>query len=289
MSILVTGSTGHLGALAIDALLGRGVDPGELVAVGRNQERLGELASRGVRTATIDFEDTDSLRVAFEGVEKLLLVSGSELGRRVAQHQNSIDAAREAGVELVAYTSILKADAATSLLSHEHLATEKLLAASGIPHVLLRNGWYFEVYTSQIPSYLDNGQIMGAAGEGPISAAPRAEFAEAAAMALTTPDQAGAVYELGGDHAFTMAELAAELSRQTGTGVDYQNLPVDDYTELLASFGLPEVAARTYADSDRAVAEGELFVDTGDLSRLLGRPTTSLSDAVANALEPVSR
>jgi NAD(P)H dehydrogenase (quinone) len=289
MSIVVTGSTGNLGAFAIDALLRRGVDPGELVATGRNQERLEELATLGIRTAAIDYEDADSLRVAFKGAEKLLLVSGSELGSRVAQHRNAIEAAAEAGTELIAYTSLLRADTATSLLAIEHRATEELLAASGVPHVLLRNSWYFENYTSQLPSYIGSAQIAGAAGEGRISAATRADYAEAAAAALTKPDQAGVVYELGGDEAFTMAELAMEVSRQTGQEIAYQNLPVDDYTQLLFSFGLPEPAAQTYADGDRAVADGELFVDSGELSKLIGRPSTSLADAVATALQPINR
>lgn len=284
MSIVITGATGNLGALAIDALLHRGVEPDRVVAAGRNQERLDSLAALGVRTAVIDYEDRGTLGVAFKGAEKLLLVSGTELGQRVAQHRNVIEAAGEVGIELIAYTSILRADTATSVLATEHLATEELLATSGVPHVLLRNSWYIENYTAQIPTYLENGGIVGAAGEGRISAATRDDYAQAAAAALTTPGQAGAVHELGGDEAFTMTELAAELSRQTGQDITYQNLVVDEYAQLLASFGLPEPVAQTYADGDRAVAAGELFVDTGDLSRLLGRRTTPLSEAIRASL-----
>jgi NAD(P)H dehydrogenase (quinone) len=286
MSIVVTGATGNLGGLAVDALLRRGVEPDSVIATGRNAERLELRAELGVRTVTIDYQDRHSLRSAFEGAEKLLLVSGSDIGQRVEQHRNVVESAAEAGVELLVYTSILRADSATQLLAGEHQATEELLASSGLPHVLLRNGWYFENYTSQIPSYLENGAIVGAAGEGRISGASREDYAEAAAAVLTSSDQAGAVYELGGDQAFTMSELAEELSRQTQRDIAYRNLGVDDYAELLASFGLPEPAARTYADGDRAVADGELFVDTGELSRLIGRPTTPLSEAISAALDP---
>jgi NAD(P)H dehydrogenase (quinone) len=286
MSIVVTGATGNLGGLAVDALLRRGAEPDSVIAVGRNTERLELRAERGVRTVAIDYQDRDSLQSAFEGAEKLLLVSGSDIGQRVEQHRNVVESAARAGVELLVYTSILRADSATQLLAGEHQATEELLSSSGIPHVLLRNGWYFENYTSQIPSYLENGAIVGAAGEGRISGASREDYAEAAAAVLTSSDQAGAVYELGGDQAFTMAELAAELSRQTRRDIAYRNLGVDDYAELLASFGLPEPAARTYADGDRAVADGELYVETGDLSRLIGRSTTPLSEAISAALAP---
>jgi NAD(P)H dehydrogenase (quinone) len=286
MSIVVTGATGNLGGLAVDALLRRGAEPDSVIAVGRNTERLELRAERGVRTVAIDYQDRDSLQSAFEGAEKLLLVSGSDIGQRVEQHRNVVESAARAGVELLVYTSILRADSATQLLAGEHQATEELLSSSGIPHVLLRNGWYFENYTSQIPSYLENGAIVGAAGEGRISGASREDYAEAAAAVLTNSDQAGAVYELGGDRAFTMSDLAEELSRQTRRDIAYRNLGVDDYAELLASFGLPEPAARTYADGDRAVADGELYVETGDLSRLIGRPTTPLSEAISAALAP---
>jgi NAD(P)H dehydrogenase (quinone) len=286
MSIVVTGATGNLGGLAVDALLRRGAEPDSVIAVGRNTERLELRAERGVRTVAIDYQDRDSLQSAFEGAEKLLLVSGSDIGQRVEQHRNVVESAARAGVELLVYTSILRADSATQLLAGEHQATEELLSSSGIPHVLLRNGWYFENYTSQIPSYLENGAIVGAAGEGRISGASREDYAEAAAAVLTNSDQAGAVYELGGDRAFTMSDLADELSRQTRRDIAYRNLGVDDYAELLASFGLPEPAARTYADGDRAVADGELYVETGDLSRLIGRSTTPLSEAISAALAP---
>lgn len=286
MSIVVTGATGNLGGLAVDALLRRGVEPDSVVATGRNTEQLDLLDERGVKTVAIDYEDRDSLLGAFEGAEKLLLVSASEVGQRVEQHRNVVESAGEAGVELLAYTSVLRADSATQLLAKEHQATEELLASSGVPHVLLRNGWYLENYTSQIPTYLENGAIVGAAGEGRISGATREDYAEAAAAVLTSSGQAGAVYELGGDQAFTMAELANELSRQTRRDIVYRNLAVDEYAELLVSFGLPEPAARTYADGDRAVADGELYVDTGDLSRLIGRPTTPLDEAIRAALEP---
>lgn len=284
MSIAVTGATGHLGALAIQALLDRGAEPGDIVATGRNRDRLAGFEARGIRTAPIDFDDVESLRTAFKDARQLLLVSSSQVGRRVTQHQSAIDAARDAGVGLIAYTSAPHADTTSLGLAAEHLATEKALRASGVPFVLLRNGWYLENYTEQIPQYLQQGRIIGAAGDGRISGAARADFAEAAATVITTPGHEGAVYELGGDEAFTMPDLADELSRQTGETVPYENLSVETYTQVLIGAGVPEPFASILADNDRAVAAGELHIDTGDLHRLIGHPPTTLRQAITDAL-----
>jgi NAD(P)H dehydrogenase (quinone) len=284
MSIIVTGATGHLGRLAVESLLKRGVPAEQIVAAGRKVDKIDDLAARGVQVRPIDYDRPETLGVAFEGASKLLLISGSELGRRIPQHQHAVDAAKAAGVELIAYTSAPHADTTPMLLAHEHRATEEMIRASGLPFVLLRNDWYLEVYTEQIGNYLAQGEIVGSAGDGRVSAAARADFAEAAAVVLTGDGHEGKVYELAGDEAFTQAELAAELSRQTGKAIAYRDVPLADTKARLLGFGLPEEAATVIADIDRAVAAGELLVTSGDLSRLIGRPTTRLSQAVADAL-----
>ena len=281
MNIVVTGATGHLGRLAVEALLRRGVPAAQITATGRRTETLADLEERGVTVRRADYTDPASLNAAFAGADRVLLVSSSEVGQRAQQHANAIDAAKEAGVELIAYTSIPKADTSSLLLAEEHRATEALIAESGIPYVLLRNSWYIENYTGQLPVYLEHG-IAGAAGEGRISAATRADFAEAAAAAVTEEGHAGATYELGGQ-AFTMADLAKVVSNVTGKTVDYTDMPVEQYTEVLVGAGLPQPVAAVFADGDRGAAEGELFVDPADLEKLLGRPATSLTDAVAAA------
>ncbi|MET8906574.1 SDR family oxidoreductase [Micromonospora sp. NPDC004551] len=281
MSIVVTGATGHLGRLIISSLLDRGVPADRIVALGRDVDRLADLAERGVETRRADYDDPASLRTAFAGAETLMFVSGSEAGRRVAQHGNVVTAAREAGVGLVVYTSIAKADTSTLALAAEHKATEQLIRDSGLPYVFLRNSWYLENYTGQLPAYRQHG-VAGAAGDGRVSAATRADYAEAAAAVLTTPDQAGRVYELGGAP-FSMAELAAEVSRQTGAPVSYLDLPVDKYTELLVAAGVPEGYAAMLADADRGIAQGELEV-SDDLAGLLGRTPTALAEAIRAAL-----
>jgi NAD(P)H dehydrogenase (quinone) len=281
MSIVVTGATGHLGRLVVESLLARGVPAGNIVATGRRVETLADVAERGVVVRSADYGDPASLRAAFAGAEKLLLVSGSEVGRRVAQHTNAIEAAKDAGVGLIAYTSILKADTSSLLLAEEHLAKEKALAGSGIAYVLLRNGWYIENYTGQLPVYLEHG-IAGAAGNGQVSAAARADYAEAAAAVLAGDGHAGAVYELGGEP-FTMTDLADAVSAATGRTVSYTDLPVEQYAAVLVGAGLPEPVAAVFADGDRGVAEGELFTDGNDLEKLIGRAPTSLTDALAAA------
>lgn len=281
MSIVVTGATGHLGRLIIESLLDRGVPAERIVALGRDTDRLAGLAARGVETRRADYDDPASLRTAFAGAETLMFVSGSEAGRRVAQHGNVVTAAREAGAGLVVYTSIANADTSTLALAAEHKATEQLIRDSGLPHAFLRNSWYLENYTGQLPTYRQHG-VAGAAGDGRVSAATRADYAAAAAAVLTAADQAGAVYELGGTP-FTLTELAAEISRQTGATISYLDLPVDKYTELLVAAGVPEGYAAMLADADRGIAQGELEVGD-DLARLLGRSSTTLAEAIRAAL-----
>jgi len=282
MSIVVTGATGHLGRLAVEALLRRGVPAGEVVATGRRTEALADLADRGVVVRRADYDDEATLHGAFAGATALLLVSGSEVGQRVPQHAAAIRAASSAGVGLIAYTSIARADTSTLALAAEHRATEQLLAGSGVPHVLLRNGWYTENYTGQLPVYLEHG-IAGAARDGRISAATRADYAEAAAVVVSEDGHAGAVYELGGEP-FTMTELARVVSEATGRTVTYTDLPVEQYRQVLVGAGLPEPLAAVLADGDRGVADGELLVDPADLEGLLGRRPTPLAQAVAQAL-----
>jgi NAD(P)H dehydrogenase (quinone) len=281
MSIVVTGATGHLGRLVVEALLDRGVPGGQIVATGRRTETLADLAERGVVVRRADFDDPASLREAFTGAERLLLVSGSEPGRRIEQHGNAIEAAKAAGVRHIAYTSIVRADTSSLLLAADHRGTEELLAASGVPHTLLRNAWYFENYTPQLPVYLEHG-IVGSVGTARISAAARADYAEAAAAVLTGEGHEGAIYELGGA-SFTMAELAEVVSTATGRTVTYTDLPVEQYAQVLVAAGLPEPVAAVFADGDRGASAGELFVDSDDLERLIGRAPTTLAAAVSTA------
>lgn len=286
MSIVVTGATGHLGRLVVESLLSRGVPAGEIVAIGRDVGRIDDLAARGVTVRRADYEDPGSLRAAFAGAEKVLLISASEMGQRLHQHRNAVEAAKAAGVGLIVYTSAPNAGTAGYTIAADHRATEELIEASGLPYVILRNGWYLENYTPQLLTYLEYG-IAGAAGDGRISAATRADLAAAAAAALTTEGHGGHVYELGGEP-FTMAELAAEISRQAGREVTYTDLPEQEYARFLAGAGVQEAFAAVLADSDRAAARGELYADRADLEKLLGRPVTPLAEAIRAALPRAS-
>jgi NAD(P)H dehydrogenase (quinone) len=282
LSIAVTGATGHLGRLTVEALLRRGVPAEQIIATGRRIETLDDVADQGVSVRRADYSDEASLRQALAGADRLLLVSGTEVGRRIRQHTNVITAGKAAGVQLIAFTSIVHAPTSTLRIGQEHRATEAALADSGVPHVLLRSSWYIDSYTAQLPSYLQHG-IVGAADDGRISGATRADYAEVAAAVLAEDDHAGAVYELGGS-AFTMAELADVVSAATGKSVRYTDLSVQDYKAFLVRAGLPEPVAASIADGDRAVAEGELYVNTADLEKLLGRPATPLRTAVKAAI-----
>lgn len=285
MSLVITGATGHFGRLVVEELLARGVPAQDLVATGRAVERIEDLAARGVQVRTADYADPASLRAAFDGASTVLLVSGLEPDR-AQQHRNAIDAAREAGVSLIVYTSIVNADKTTMQVAADHKATEDSLKASGVPYVSLRNSWYIDNYTAQLPTILEHGTVLGAAGDGRVSAATRADFAAAAAVVLAAnpDDHANRVYELGGDVPFTLAELAAEIGAQTGKEIRYADLSEAEFVKVLIDSGAPAPYAAMIADADRGLSRGELATDSGDLSKLIGRPTTTLHDAIAAAL-----
>ena len=283
VSIVVTGATGQLGRHVLEALLEQGVPAEDIVAAGRSVEKLADFAARGVRVQQMDYADAGSVAAALRGARRVLLISGSEVGQRVEQHRTVIDAAKAEDVELLAYTSIANADTTSMKLAGEHKTTEALLRESGVPFVLLRNGWYLENYTEQLPGTLAQGALAGSAGEGKVSGAARADYAHAAAAVLVADDQAGRVYELGGDEAFSMVDLASEISAATGKTISYNDLPADDYVGLLTGVGVPEAFAEILADSDLGIARGDLLVSSGDLRKLIGRPTTSLSQAVRSA------
>ncbi len=281
--IVVTGASGQLGRLVIEALL-QTVPVPEVVAAVRNPAKAGDLAARGVQVRQADYSQPATLDAAFKGADKLLLISSSEVGQRAAQHRAVIEAAQRAGVKLVAYTSILHADSSPLGLAAEHQETEALLRASGLPFVLLRNGWYTENYAGGIPAALAHGAVLGSAGAGRIASAARADYAAAAAAVLTQADQAGRIYELAGDGSYTLAEFAAEIARQSDKAVAYQDLPEADYKAALLSIGLPEGLAGLLADSDAGASRGGLFDDSHQLSQLIGRPTTPLAASVSAAL-----
>ena len=278
MTIVVTGATGQLGRLAVESLLRRGVTPTEVVATGRDVGKLADLADLGVRAATADYTDPASLDAALDGADRVLLVSGSDMGRRVAQHANVVAAAVRADVRLLAYTSIANAETSRMALAAEHQETERVIRDSGVPFTFLRNSWYLENDLPQLPTYLEHG-VVGAAGDGRISAATRADFADAAAAALLDPASSGRAYELGGE-SFTLAELAATVAAASGREVAYTEVTPEQLTGILVGAGLPQPYAEALASADLGIARGELEVTSGDLERLIGRRPTSLRDAV---------
>ncbi|HEY9857173.1 MAG TPA: SDR family oxidoreductase [Stenomitos sp.] len=283
--IAITGATGQLGQLVIDALL-RTVPAAQIIAAVRNPEKARGLAAKGVEVRVADYDRPETLESAFEGVDKLLLISASEVGKRAPQHQAVIDAARRAGVKLVAYTSLLHADRSPLGLAEEHRQTEAALRASGLPFVLLRNGWYAENAAASVPAALQHNAVLGSAGEGRIAWASRADLAEATAAVLTSKeDQAGKIYELAGDHGYTLAEFAAELARQSGKPVVYRDMPEEAYKNVLVGAGLPEGFAALLADSDIGASKGGLYDDSRQISALIGRPTMTLEQLVAGALK----
>lgn len=282
--IAITGATGNLGRLVVNELLASGVAPTEIVAVVRTASKAGDLADRGVIVREADYDRPETLTAAFEGVQKVLLISGNELGSRLRQHQNVIDAAVAGGIERLAYTGILKSDTSGAALAAEHKATEKAIVASGLTYTFLRNGWYYETAFGDLEATVARGVLIGASGDGRVSFATRDDFAAAAAAALVSDAPGNKIYELGGDEALTMAEYAAAISQAAGSTVTYQDLGASGYAAALTSAGLPAPVVDMLADIAAANSRGELAADSGDLSRLIGRPTTSALDYFTGAL-----
>jgi len=275
----VTAASGQLGRLAVEALLDRGIT--DVIAIVRTPDKVADLAERGVTVRAGDYSDPASLAAALQGVDRLLLVSGSEPGGRIAQHTNVIEAAKANGVQRIAYTGILRADTSGSPLAPDHKGTEEVLAASGLEVTVLRNSWYLENYTSRLAEYTANGVILGAAHDGKVSAASRQDYAEAAVAALVA-DAPKPVYELAGE-SFDFPELAATVSEVTGTAVTYQDSSTEDYAAKLQGFGLDAGTAGFVAGLDASIAAGDLFTESTDLVDLIGRPATTLTEAVRAA------
>ncbi|NUK34332.1 SDR family oxidoreductase [Streptomyces lunaelactis] len=283
MSIVVTGATGHLGRLVIDELLAT-VPAQRIAAVVRDKEKAADLAARGVELRIADYSEPESLAGAFRAGDRVLLISGSEVGQRVAQHTAVVEAAKAAGVAQLAYTGVLGGPDADFLLAAEHKVTEQRILESGLPYTFLRHGWYTENYTGNLAPVLEHNAVVASAGEGRVASATRADYAAAAAAVLTGDGHLGKAYELSGDVAWSFAEYAAELSRQTGRTIAYTNVPAEAHLGILTGAGVPEPFAEVLVDVDAAVGRGLLAGTTGDLARLSGRPTTPLADSVAAAL-----
>jgi NAD(P)H dehydrogenase (quinone) len=281
MRIGITGATGQLGQLVVDYLKTI-VASTDIVALVRDPSKAEGL---GVEARLFDYNKPEIILTHLKGIDRLLLISGNEIGKRVQQHENVILAAKAAGVKLLAYTSLLKADRSPIFLAREHLQTEDILKSSGIAYTILRNGWYTENYTSNISQHISNGALYGCARNGNISSASRKDFAEAAALVLTGEGHENKIYELAGDESFTLYDLTAEISRQADKAITYNNLSEADYAEVLKKVGMPEAMAGAFASVDTNIANGALFDDGHQLSKLIGRPTTPLSEIIRQALE----
>jgi NAD(P)H dehydrogenase (quinone) len=285
MGIVVTGATGHLGGLVIDDLLARGVAPDTIAAVVRSEEKAAHLAAKGVQLRIADYARPETLAGAFTEGDRVLFVSGSEVGQRVAQHTAVVEAATKAGVGLLAYTGILGGPDADLRLADEHKATEELILASKLPYTFLRNGWYTEVYTANLPTVLEHGAVVAAAGEGRVASAARADYAAAAAAVLIGEGHENRAYELSGDTAWSFAEYAAAVAEATGREIAYTSVSPEQYLGILKGAGLPDAFAEILVDVDAAISRGLLAKTPGDLARLLGRPTTPMPETVKAAVK----
>jgi NAD(P)H dehydrogenase (quinone) len=281
--IAVTGANGHLGQLVIDGLVER-VPANQIIAAVRSPEKASNFRTLGVQVREADYTRPKTLSTALHGAKRVLLISAAEVSQRFKKHKAVIDAAKEAGVELFVYTSLLRADTSEMFLAREHKQTEEYIRTSGLPFVVLRNGWYLENHTSALGNAVEHGALIGSSNDGRFASASRVDYAAAAVIVLTRPVSENKTYELAGDQSFSMAELAAEVSRQIGRDIPYRNLSSDDYAAILLSFGLSQMIVDVIIDADIKAIRGDLDSTSRDLSGLISRPTTTLSDAVRSAL-----
>jgi NAD(P)H dehydrogenase (quinone) len=283
MSLVITATSGHLGRLVVESLLARGTAPADIVATARDVDSISGLAARGVRTARLDYNEPATVGAVLEPGDTLLLVSGSEVGRRAGQHAAVIAAAKDAGVARIVYTSVLKATTTPLLLAPDHKATEEVLVASGVPYTLLRNGWYTENYAGEVEKGRETGAITASVGDGRVASASRADYADAAAVVLAGEGHEGAVYELSGDVAWGFDELAAVIGGIVGREVRYTRLSPEEHAAALTSAGLDEGTVGFVVGLDGDIRDGLLADTSGDLARLIGRPTTPLAEGLAAA------
>ena len=284
MKIAICGAAGKMGQHVIQQLLKR-INANNIVVIARHAQTGERIESDEIELRQADYLDVTSLQLALSGIDKVLLISSSEVGTLAEAHFNVIAAAQGAGIQHVVYTSLLHADQSGIAMAQEHLLTEQALFKCGLVYTILRNGWYTENYTANLKTVLDSGTLIGAAGEGKITSALISEYAEAAAIVLTTHAHENKVYELAGDESYTLTELAAEVSRQTGKNIVYLNLEEPDYRERLIYQGTEPAMANLIVNADMGAANGALFDNSGKLQELLGRKTASLEQAVKIALQ----
>lgn len=282
--IAITGANGHLGQLVVERLLAE-IPANQIIAAVRAPENASRFAKIGVQVREADYARPETLRTALYGVKRLLLISASEVGRKFKLHQAVIDAAKEEGVELFVYTSLLRADSSEMFLAGEHRQTEEYLQASDLPFVLLRNGWYLENHTSAVGKAIENGALIGSSNYGRFASASRADYAAAAVAVLRQHGSERKIFELAGDQSFSMEELASEVSKQIGRNIPYRNLSGDDYAAILLASGLPQTTVDVIVDADKEAIQGGLDSTSGDLSTQIARPTTTLAEAVRNTLQ----
>jgi NAD(P)H dehydrogenase (quinone) len=281
--IAVTGANGHLGQLVIEGLAER-VRASQIIAAVRRPEKASNFGTLGVQVREADYTRPETLGTAFHGVKRVLLISAAEVGQRFKKHKAVVDAAKEAGVEMIVYTSLLRASSSEIFLAREHQQTEEYIRASGLPFVILRNGWYLENHTSALRNAIEHGALIGSSNDGRFASASRADYAAAAVVVLTQAASGNKTYELAGDQSFSMTELASEVSRQIGRDIPYRNLSGEDYAAILLGFGLPQMTVDVIIDADTKAIRGDLDSTSRDLSELISRPSTMLSDAVRSAL-----
>jgi NAD(P)H dehydrogenase (quinone) len=288
MTIGISGASGQLGRATTDLLLER-VEPAELVLVTRDPAGLQAYGQRGVDVRHGDFREPSTLPESYRGIDTLLLISGADIGQRVAQHSAAVDAAKAAGVQRVAYTGIVNpTEANAAAAAPEHRGTEEALLASGLEWTFLRNGIYGDLTADALQQSIAAGQHVFNSGDGGTSYVTRADCAAAAAEVLAGDGHAGKAYDITGPETISGYDLAAMASEVSGQSVEPVSVDDETFVSILVEHaGLPQFIAEFLASFGRAAREGQLGLVSDDFERLTGRPPAAFRTLLEGAATAV--
>lgn len=288
MKLLVTGATGKFGSKVVETLL-KTIPADQLAVSVRQPEKAKALKEQGVDVRQGNFDEPESLDVAFEGIDRLLIIStDGDNDTRTHQHGNAVAAAKRAGIKFIAYTSIVNAQESTNLFAPTHKATELAIKETGIPYSFLRNNWYFENEIPTIESILFGAPWVTSAGDGKVGWALQEDYAEVAAKVLADEGHEYTTYELAGK-ALSQGEVVSVLAELLDKEIAVERVDDETYSQIMKKAGIPDVVLPLLVDIQRSIREGSLDIESDDMEKLIGRPATPINEALTQILKQLTK
>ena len=283
--ILITGAAGSLGKATINFLLEKGYQAQNIIALVRDEAKAPDLKAKGVIIKIGDYDNYDSLLSAMAGVEKVLLISGSDVVKRSTQHENVVNAAKEAGIKHILYTSFQRKNESDSspiaFVAKSHIDTENMVKSSGIAYTILRNNIYLDMLPIFLGEKVLETGVFFPAGETKSAFASRSDMAEAIANILIGKGHENKEYDLSNTESFSFQDIANSLSSLTGKGVNYFSPDKETYHQTLANAGVPAEYIGMFAGFAEAMKQGEFTETSTDLEKLLGRKPATAQEFLA--------